>query len=331
MLSVFFGESVAMKINPSTIRLDASTVCQLKCPSCSTTKGLIAQTLGSKVLKFEDFKKIVDPNPWVRSIELSNWGEIFLNRDLLKILEYAHEKKIVLTAANGVNLNTVSEEMLEGLVKYRFGFISCSIDGASKETYKIYRKGGDFEAVLANIRKINEFKVKYRSDLPKLRWQFIAFGHNEHEVLRARQMAGKLGMEFYVKLAWDDFSPVKNKDMVRISSGTGVAGREEYHEKYGKDYLAETICSQLWEQPQINPDGRVLGCCVNYWGDYGNAFEEDLAGILNNERMNYARAMLLGKKEQRDDIPCTQCRWYKEMKKSNTWLFSRRKSIEAAA
>ncbi len=318
-----------MKINPSKIRLDASTVCQLKCPSCPNTHGVIDQTVGSKILKFEDFKKIVDSNPWIRDIELSNWGEVFLNRDLLKIAEYAYEKKIVLNAATGVNLNTVREEMLEGVVKFHFGFITCSIDGASSKTYKIYRKGGDFETVMANIRKINEFKVKYQSDFPKLRWQFIAFGHNEHEIPLARQMAHKLGMKFYLKLAGDDFSPVKNKDLVRVWSGMGVASRKEYQEKYGKIYSAERICSQLWRQPQINPDGRVLGCCMNYWGDYGNAFQEDLIGILNNEKMNYARAMLLGKKEQREDVPCTRCHWYKEMKKSKTWLFSRRKSIEA--
>jgi MoaA/NifB/PqqE/SkfB family radical SAM enzyme len=318
-----------MKINPTKIRLDASTVCQLKCPSCSTTEGQIAQNLGSKFLKFEDFKRIVDFNPWIREIELSNWGEIFLNRDLLKIAEYAYENKIVLNARNGVNFNTVREEMLEGIVKYQFGCISCSIDGASSETYKIYRKGGDFEAVIANIRKINEFKVKYQSALPKLRWQFIAFGHNEHEIPLARRMARELGMEFYVKLAWGDYSPVKNKELLRVSSGMGIASREEYQEKYGKIYAAESICSQLWIQPQINPDGRVLGCCVNYWGDYGNAFKEDLRGILNNEKMNYARAMLLGREKEREDIPCTQCRWYKDMKKNNTWLFSREKSMEA--
>lgn len=317
-----------MKINPSKIRLDASTVCQLKCPTCVTTQGKIARNLGSKFLKFEDFKKIVDSNPWIRGIELSNWGEIFLNRELLKIAEYAYEKKVVLTADNGVNLNMVREEMLEGVVKYQFSRITCSIDGASSETYKIYRRGGDFEVVMANIRKINEFKAKYRSALPKLLWQFVAFGHNEHEIPLARQMARKLGMEFYVKLAWDDFSPVKNKDLVGTVSGTGVGGSKEYQKKYGEPYLTNTICSQLWLQPQINSDGRVLGCCRNYWGDYGNAFQEDLTGILNNEKMNYARAMLLGKAEQREDIPCTNCSSYKEMKKNNTWLFSRKKKQE---
>jgi MoaA/NifB/PqqE/SkfB family radical SAM enzyme len=311
--------------------LDVSTICQLKCPSCPTANGEIARSLGSKFLKFDDFKKIVDSNPWIRSIELSSWGEIFLNRDLLKIAEYAYDKKVILNARAGVNLNTVSEEMLEGVVKYKFGFITCSIDGASSKTYKIYRKGGDFERVMANIRKMNEFKAKYQSALPKLCWQFIAFGHNEHEIPLARQMARRLGMAFYVKLAWDDFSPVKNKDLVKAFSQTGAVSREEYQEKYGKVYLSEKICSQLWIQPQINPDGRVLGCCVNYWGDYGNAFKEDLMGILNSEKMNYARAMLLGKKEQREDIPCTQCDWYKEMKKNDTWLFSQGGNIEAGA
>ena len=320
-----------MKITPTKVRLDLATVCQLKCPSCPTADGEIGRTIGSKILKFLDFKKFIDANPWIRSIELSNWGEIFLNRDLLKIAEFAHGRKIVLNAANGVNLNTVSDEVLEGLVKFQFGVITCSIDGASPKTYKIYRKGGDLKAVIIHIKKINEFKAKYNSSLPRLRWQFIAFGHNEHEMLKARQMAKTLGMEFYVKLAWDGFSPVKNKELVKTLSGSLSSSRREYQEKHGKIYMSERICSQLWIDPQINADGRVLGCCVNFWGDYGNAFKEDLIGILNNEKMNYARAMLLGKKEQREDIPCTKCRIYQGMKKDKAWLFSREIKVEAVA
>ncbi len=319
-----------MKINPTKIRLDASTVCQLKCPSCSNALGSIDQSLGSKHLKFVHFKQLLESNPWIRTIELSNWGEIFLNPELLEIAKYAFEKNVMLNAANGVNLNTIREEMLEALVKYRFGVITCSIDGASQETYKIYRKNGDFEVVIANIKKINAYKVKYNSPLPKLRWQYIAFGHNEHEILKAKKMAIKLDMKFHLKLAWGaGFSPIKSKEMIKMFSGLDILNRDEYQKKYGKFYLSESICSQMWIQPQINADGRVLGCSVNYWGDYGNAFKQDLKGILNNEKMNYARAMLLGKKESREDIPCTKCLCYIEMKKNNTWLFSRRQGNEA--
>src|SRR4030095_9011737 len=53
------------------------------------------------------FRKLLDEHPSVTAVELSNYGEIFLNPELLEILALAHERKVVLTAGNGVNLNHV--------------------------------------------------------------------------------------------------------------------------------------------------------------------------------------------------------------------------------
>ena len=61
---------------PSSLRLEASTICQLACPSCATTHGTIKAQIGAGFLKFDDFRRLVDENPWVWEIELSNWGEI---------------------------------------------------------------------------------------------------------------------------------------------------------------------------------------------------------------------------------------------------------------
>ncbi|KYC39418.1 radical SAM protein [Scytonema hofmannii PCC 7110] len=308
-------------IKPKKIRLDAATVCQLNCPSCPTAQGEIKKTLRGGFLKFEDFKRLVDENPWLSHIELSNWGEIFLNADILKILEYSYQKNVSLSASNGVNLNTVSEEVLEGLVKYKFRKMSCSIDGASQETYEIYRRRGNFERVIDNLKKINHYKKVYNSKFPLIRWQFVIFGHNEHEIPIAKQLAKELNMELWLKLSWDEsFSPIKDKEKIAKITGLGVASRSEYQEKYKINYMQKGICSQLWNEPQLNWDGRVLGCCFNHWSDFGNAFESSLETSLNNEKINYARQMLLGKKEERDDISCTQCIHYKAMKNHSEWL-----------
>ncbi len=308
-------------ISPTSIRLDASTVCQLKCPLCPTAQGLVRQTLGDGFLSFYDFKKLVDENPRISCIELSNWGEIFLNPDITDIIEYAYRKNIVLTAANGVNLNTVHERTLEGLVKYKLLFLNCSIDGASQEAYGEYRRGGNFDHVIENIKIINFYKVKYLSPLPLLSWQFVAFGHNEHEIQSARELAKKLKMSFYIKFNWDEnYSPVKNKELVRKETKWGVASRSEYYKKYGTMYIQEQFCNQLWISPQINWDGRILGCCVNFWGDFGNVFMSGLESGLNGEKIRYARQMLLGKKEAREGIPCTKCKYYKHMKESRCYL-----------
>ena len=131
-------------VRPSRLRMEASSVCQLRCPSCPTARGAIRPIIGNGFLAFADFRRIVDENPWVRRIELSNYGEMFLNPDLLSMLRYAHARGVSLSANNGVNLNTVGEDILEGLVQFRFRSMTCSIDGASDETYRRYRVNGDF-------------------------------------------------------------------------------------------------------------------------------------------------------------------------------------------
>ena len=312
-------------IIPERIQLDASTICQLKCPSCPTTSGQIAKHLKSGFLKAADFKRLVDNNPQLSAVELSNWGEALLNPQLSEILEYAHGKGISLSLANGVNLDRVKPQVLEHLVKYQLRSITCSIDGASPGTYSIYRVGGDFDRVIENIELLNQFKRRYRSQFPKLKYQFVAFGHNEQEIQQARALAARLNMRFALKLNWDDlydspFSQVKDHDLIARESGLGVATRSEYRKKVGYAYLQKGICAQMWNAPQINFDGRVVGCCVNYWKDYGNAFGEGLSTVLNNEPMRYARLMLRGEAPERADIPCTTCKFYSAMKDTGSWI-----------
>ncbi|MDR4498429.1 MAG: radical SAM protein [Candidatus Scalindua sp.] len=312
-------------ILPRKIRLEASTDCQLKCQSCPTASGEVGKRLGVGFLKFSDFKNIVDKNPWISHIELSNWGEIFLNKELIKIIKYAYTHNVALHANNGTNLNTVDYDVLEALVKYKFRTLTCSIDGASQETYSIYRVKGNFQKVIENIKTINKFKAQYNSPYPILHWQFIAFGHNEHEIGKARRMAVDLNMTFNLKLSWDDlytesFSPIKNRELIRKETGLGVANRDEFREKFGKEYILRNCCLELWINPQINYDGRVLGCSVNYWDAYGNALKDGLKECLNNEKINYARDMLMGKRESKMGVPCTQCKFYKRMKENKEWF-----------
>lgn len=296
----------------NSVRLESCSICQLKCPICSTAERINKEGIvGWGYLKFKDFKKFVDSNPEIKNIELSNWGEIFLNPELKHIIKYAYYKNINLTAGNGVNLNSASREVLEYLVKYKFKWISISIDGATNDTYQIYRRGGDFNRVIENIKIINHCKKKYNTVFPKLSWQFVIMGHNEHELPIAREMAKELGMmEFNPILSWDpSFSPVKDKEFVRRESGLGVASIEEFKQKNAEEYTF--VCSQLWKSPQINWDGKLLGCCVNKWGDFGNVFEDGLEKCLKSEKYVYAKRMLMGRKKARNDIPCSKCPTYK--------------------
>jgi sulfatase maturation enzyme AslB (radical SAM superfamily) len=312
------GQNIPM-IKPTKIRLDASSACQLRCVSCMNAMGETHSTIGVGFLKMADFQRLIQENPHITEVELSNWGEIFLNPQILEIMAYAYERKVTLTADNGVNLNNVKENVLEGLVKYKFKSMTCSIDGASNETYTIYRVKGNFDTVIDNLRKIKVYKEKYQSEYPILKWQFIIFGHNEHEITMARKLAHELGMVFYPKLSWDpDFAPVVNIE--NIKKEIGASSRNEFTKKTGTHYM-QAVCHQLWDQPQINWDGKLLGCCYQYWGDFGaNVFRDGLSKSLNNDKMTYARGMLLGRKPARVDMPCTACDVYRTMETNGNWL-----------
>ena len=286
------------------IRLEASSVCQLKCPACPTGLGKNKEgVVSSGFLKLSRFKEFVDKHhEHISEIELSNWGEILLNPDLGKIVQHAYESKIKVTISNGVNMNFVRDDILESLVKYKVEQILVSIDGATNETYQKYRIGGSLDNVLKNVEMLNQLKEKYQSSVPRLTWQFVIFKHNVHEIPQAREMAQKLNMRFQPKPQW--------------GSGTEALTKEE--QQYAKEETGLDIqknqrpwCFQLWTQPQINWDGKLLGCCVNHWSDFGNVFESGLEKTTTSEKYEYMKDMLLGLKPPRDDISCLKCPIYK--------------------
>ena len=314
------------KLKPTSIRIDAATVCQLRCPTCPTAAGVIKKTIGGGYLKLVNFQTLLDKNKFIKQIEFSNWGEVFLNPELLEILKYAFERKIEIYLANGVNLNNVREEVLEGVVKYQIKFINCSIDGTDQRNYSIYRRNGNFDTVINNIKKINHYKKLYNSELPVLQWQYVIFGHNEDKISLAREMAQSLGMLFYPKLSWGTlydenyFSPIQNHQLVREQLGNVFTSREQYEEENKKPFL-KIACRHIWNNPQINFDGKLLGCPINYWGDFGNVFDD--GGIIqsfNSPKIKYARMMHLGKVPAKKDIPCSTCSVYKKMHETKSWF-----------
>lgn len=306
---------------PRAIQIDASSHCQLACPVCPTATGRTRAVLGGGHLKLADFERLLKANPEIAEVELSNYGEMFLNPQLPDLLACAFERGVVVSGSNGVNLNFATEEALEAVVKYRVRALTCSIDGATQETYAKYRIKGDLRRVLNYIDRIRELRRNTRSAFPMLDWQFVVFGHNEHEIENARAMARERGMNFVPRLSWSaDYSPVVDTELVTIQTGLGASNRAEYREKKQREYTRE-LCFQLWHAPVVNWDGRMLGCCVNFWKDFGtNVFDVGLAEAMADPNLDYARQMLMGRVDSRAGIPCSTCNQYEALAESGRWL-----------
>ena len=295
------------------VSIDFSTICQLKCVECSTSKGITHNGIvGKGQFRFDDFVRFVSNNPQVKRIEMSNWGEIFLNKDIADIIKFAYENGVTLYCGNGTNFNDVDDIVLEYLVKYKVEYLNISIDGACQETYSQYRIHGSLEKVLSNIERLNYYKDLYNTEYPKLSWQFIIFGHNEHELPIFKELCKKYRMAFNPKLNYSNFSPVKDKEFVRRESGLGVADRVEYKEIHKKEYKAP--CYHCFVSPQINWNGKILGCSVNKWKTIGDINEMSISEWENSQYYKTLVGILFERKDCPNTIPCFYCPNYQKIK-----------------
>ena len=298
---------------PSTVRIDASTLCQLKCEGCGFQKSN-HRGLGGGYLKLVDFENFLNENPYITRVELSNYGEIFLNPELISIMKCAFERKVTLEAKMGVNFNTVTTEQMEALVDYQFSFLSLSIDGASQKTYAQYRIGGDFNKVIANIRQLQIIKKERGSNYPKLSWQYVINQYNEEDIAAAKKMAGELEIPIVFKLNFmDSYEPVA-EDMIREETGLDCLTRKDYLKKHREPYLNED-CLQLFFDPQFSWDGTLTGCCRIETDVFEkNLFRDGLSQSLNTKLLVRSKELLLQKKPNEkdyEDLPCWKCRLLK--------------------
>ena len=304
------------KYRPEFVRLDLCTACQLNCVDCFMRKVNYG-VIGSGYVKYEQFKSFIDKNPFVKKIEISNLGEVFLNPDLLKILKYAYEKGVTLCAYNGVNFNNVSDEVLEGLVKYKFEGLSLSIDGASNETYSKYRRNGNFDKVIENVKKINEYKKKYNSFVPHLLWAYIIFPYNCEisEIQKAKKMAKELNMTIVFKKDWGGFVP---ENIVEVEKETNLSYNvAAITNQSSKRWLP---CKQLFRKPQFTWNGKLLGCCINYQEPFNlNVFDLGIENVLKSKIVKRSRKMLMGKLKE-PNSPCFRCLYYKKMVEENNFI-----------
>ena len=70
----------------SKLRIETSSVCQLKCSKCPQDDGNMG-IIGKGYLSLENFEKFIKKYSSFKTIEISNWGEVFLNPDLSGILK----------------------------------------------------------------------------------------------------------------------------------------------------------------------------------------------------------------------------------------------------
>jgi radical SAM protein with 4Fe4S-binding SPASM domain len=242
--------------------------CNLNCLMCKTRAS--QRPLGQMSLDL--FRHALDEIEAIgcRQISYHTVGEPTIHRQFEEILRISRERGFeVFLSTNGMLL----DRFVEALTRWPVATIRLSVDGASRKTYERIRAGGNFDRLLANIRRMHEAIVEHR--LPTaMQMNVVLSRENLHEV----------------PLFFDVFGPYIAADELYFSALNSLAAedREYYHEMRIVDAQERMIpCAPLWEMLYIGYDGRVSACCRDYHGELvvGDITKQSLREIWHGEAM----------------------------------------------
>ncbi|MBN2571100.1 MAG: radical SAM protein [Ignavibacteriales bacterium] len=302
---------------PSVAVIDPINICNLDCPLCATK----IQNYPKCSMSLETCKIILDKIPSLRIAILFNWGEPLLNKDIFGIIKEIHSRKIYTIIHSNFSL-TKDDNFFKNIVKSGLKQLIISLDGASQKTYESYRRNGNFELVIENIKKIISYKKILKSKNPKLIWKFIINKYNEHEIDKAKKHAKNLGVEIILdKIGLSDDIPDLNfSPSLEERKSTWLPKNKKYilshYLNSANNFIIDKPCNQLFTSVTIAPDGKVLPCCwitdkQNVWGDLiTQSFEE----IWYNKKYKYSRSLFNKINCNFEETICSSCKIFHKLK-----------------
>lgn len=283
---------------PYIFVLEVTNVCNLKCPFCLTGKG-ISGGRAVRHMNFDEAKKIIDAvGDYVYFLQVYNWGEPLLNKDLIKVIEYAKQKNIYVMLST--NATAMTPAYNQRLIGSGIDYVMVAIDGGSEATYSRYRIGGNYSKVLANVKDLLEQRESRKLEKPFVEWQFIVFRHNEHELEATESMAYTMGI--------NKFTPLP----AYVEDSSWSSQNKEYRTQLGNPERLKN-CDRPWSHLNVRADGGIASCCYAFFkkDDFGNLNQNTFKEIWNNENFRQSRRLIRqhsrGQIMEKSELLCYNC------------------------
>lgn len=286
-----------LRSKPYIATIDLTSVCNLSCPGCPTGRGRSGRARTKLHLEHLEMF-IAELSPYFLVAHLYNWGEPFLHHDVAHIIRRLSSSGVFTSLSSHLSLRAF--ERIRDACAAGLDHLIVSVDGTNNQNYNLYRKGGDFELVIANLRRLVNLRDRTPGIRTRIEWQFIAFDHVSDQTERARMMAKEIGVDWFrVIQPWH----------------SGVLGG------------SPKPCRSLWRNIVLQADGGLAPCCKIFDkdDDFGDLAEGTAVDLRNCERAITARSLMVGGRmpEQMEAAhPCLRCPLIRSLPHLQPWLES---------
>jgi len=192
------------------VHLEVTQRCQAACPMCDRNEngGADNRHIDNSELSLADCERIFPPE-FIAQLKTmymcGNLGDPIIARDTLEIFRYFRKHNPTMWLSMNTNAEAKNKEWWRQLAEVfgRMGTVIFSVDGL-RDTNHLYRQGVVWDNVERNMKA-------FISAGGRARWDFIIFGHNEHQVDEAEALAAKWGCEKFQRKKSGRFFTASNK------------------------------------------------------------------------------------------------------------------------
>jgi len=288
---------------PVSINFALSSLCQAKCAFCHKERGI---SLTKPTMDYELARKIIDEaseEKFAGRFVLGDMGDAFLNPDIFRIFQYLRKKLPLAPIRLVTNMANADKRAADFLLRNKLTELMFNIDGSSKETYELVKKGLDFERISGNIRHFLKRRKELNSSCKAI-VKILTVSRCYRYIMNRRSPYpddSRKVMNYWKEMMnKDDIIYALNKKEVFLWRGNKGRPRKILRCPFRNIVLGSFFAA---------PDGQIYFCCLDYKPAlrYGDVNKSTIKSIWQSEeRWSIIRHIL---KNEYDLIgpPCNAC------------------------
>lgn len=325
---------LVLQSRPVRISMNMTGKCNIRCIYCHLT---YADYFTKAELTTEQFARLDDFLPSLAHLVYFSSTEPLSARHFKAIFEASS----ALPAETYLSSNALimSEEISEMFVRGGLDFLTISVAGLTRESFKKAHQVDQLDRLVENIEALNRLKRAHGRTKPRLRLVFVTWKENAHELPEAVRFAHSYGFSeglkiTYLKAYTDDLIdqiPFDHQEEVQRWVREAQSLGEEldlpvtFDGGNFDDSPEETIhgfhrhCFEPWERFHVEADGRVRTCASTT----NDTFAGDLNSQTPEEIWNGELFQEFRRRVNTPDPPevCKRCthNFHKDFRRRDVW------------
>ena len=237
---------------PNLIYVEMAMACNFGCKMCPVPESQkLMDGRRPSIMKPDTFALILDAiRDKPRYVWLTQMGELMLNKHLANYVKIAKADghRVGFTTNGSLMTDAKAKELLDAGIDY----VVFSFDGATKDTFERIRIGGNYDEVVANIRRFAAINSETRPEGKRCTVQvdMLISDLTEHEVDAFHSM-------------WKDIA-IPQAHLIDNWAGQLDLPAEFGERRVPRQDGNRYPCNLMWKTAYVSASGQAILCCHDY-------------------------------------------------------------------